>query len=357
MRGTCKRCGRTNRSGHLSKTFDGFLCGRCYKETGPKEPCSACGRMKQVTSRKTGVPLCGRCYIQPMNPCTRCGNIKPIVSRRNGAVCHRCYQATERSREICSGCSLVKPIVSRNTGASLCSACYQRLRLKKRSKDIAQRLRHAARERSDSRHMPDDAIREMIRANESFDQRKLIDWIEFRHLRFCWNGSARPGWQLLRALGVPDTREGYDRLMLRLFPDALTGRVLVRKVNDERWSMTLEWDRPCSQDPGATEGRPVLGASREPNPTPHDLYEEAEERRWVRRLIEALAPSRQKDMLLRYYGFIDESAHAEDWTLEEIAVLHGVSGERVRQLIAGVLRKLRQRPAVQSWFGLDEYTP
>lgn len=103
-----------------------------------------------------------------------------------------------------------------------------------------------------------EEARRVIRSNVSFDEERLIDWsvfrwLEFDHPLFCGRGE-----QLIRFIGAPTIREGYEQVMTRLFPEAAANRMLtIVRINDpenDPWSRErLQFDRPCREDQGVRE--------------------------------------------------------------------------------------------------------
>lgn len=209
-------------------------------------------------------------------------------------------------------------------------------------------------ERSFPSGMTDDEARRVIASNPEFDQRRLLDWSAFRQLQFSTVDAACSGERLLQVLKAGVTHEGYEQLMARLFPEATAGRLLtIVKPNDptnEPWlEKQLEWDRPCLQDPvmerllspedemdlraQARDGWRTLSGANELATSPAELHDEKERRQLIRRFIRDIKPEWKKEMVLRYYGFIDEKPCDEDWTLEEIGQIYEISGSRVQQIV------------------------
>jgi len=101
-------------------------------------------------------------------------------------------------------------------------------------------------------------VREVICSNAAFNTVRLIDWSAFRWLEIDHPLFTGRGEQLIRYIGAPQTRDGYEKAMARLFPEAAGGRLLTavrqRGPDGNAWDrQALQWDSPCSEDPGVRE--------------------------------------------------------------------------------------------------------
>lgn len=84
-----------------------------------------------------------------------------------------------------------------------------------------------------------------------------------------------------------------------------------------------------------------------PDPSPEALAISTERLERVLTVISSLEP-REQDVVKRRFGFLD----GVEWTLDRIGQHHGVTRERIRQIEAKVLKKLRKR---SERFGLMDY--
>lgn len=110
---------------------------------------------------------------------------------------------------------------------------------------------------------------------------------------------------------------------------------------------TMSMDAPVGEEGGSTFGEVVaLGDG-----SADSVYEEVEAAELAREIQGILATfdERERDIILRRFGWFD----GEVWTYAKIAPLYGVSAERVRQIEASVLNKLRGPGFAQ----LSDYLP
>ena len=122
----CPRCGRVL---HLNRRIGGqWCCRNCVARSG-FQPCARCGSVQQVAIRdEHGQPLCPHCLVtDPANleTCATCGRVRPVSARTpGGPLCSACLPAKTMTCAICgrhTACYL-----SRTTGQPWCEACKQR---------------------------------------------------------------------------------------------------------------------------------------------------------------------------------------------------------------------------------------
>lgn len=374
----CSQCGKIKK---VAKRLENgaALCSGCH--TRPQRECSVCNQLKRVAIIKDSAPICHGCYEPPKVACSVCSHVRPVASHKTGApVCAGCYAKTyTRPIKTCTSCGEKKPVASQKTGEPTCLRCYQRSRRVPRPrkpsrqprrqaitasmtvKTYSQDVRSGIHQRQKQTTMSDGVVRRIISSNKDFDQLRLIDWSSFRRLSFSQSQFEGTGQRLLLLLKTPATREGYETLMARLFPEAFAVRLLtiVRNNDEMNEPWPIEWleEKSCSEDPGivellspgydhdsvemARDGWRALGGIDEDPPTPDNLYEKKELYLLIRKYGADLPP-RSSDLLLRYYGIVGaESANDDDLNLRTLGIAHGISRERVRQLLRDAISKMR----------------
>jgi hypothetical protein len=82
----CGRCGAHRVVSH--RTADGEpLCQMCG---APREACSTCGRIRRVTARPGGKPLCRTCYRNDPSSLRACSNCGTTAQTYHHGLCHAC---------------------------------------------------------------------------------------------------------------------------------------------------------------------------------------------------------------------------------------------------------------------------
>lgn len=82
----CSRCGAHRAVSH--RTADGEpLCQMCG---APREACSTCGRIRRVTARPGGKPLCRTCYRNDPSSLRACSNCGTTAQTYHHGLCHAC---------------------------------------------------------------------------------------------------------------------------------------------------------------------------------------------------------------------------------------------------------------------------
>lgn len=82
----CSRCGAHRAVSH--RTADGEpLCQMCG---APREACSTCGRIRRVTARPGGKPLCHTCYRNDPSSLRVCSNCGTTAQTYHHGLCHTC---------------------------------------------------------------------------------------------------------------------------------------------------------------------------------------------------------------------------------------------------------------------------
>jgi RNA polymerase primary sigma factor len=97
--------------------------------------------------------------------------------------------------------------------------------------------------------------------------------------------------------------------------------------------ITTSLDAPVGDDPGSTYGDFIEA------PSADEVYDEVELNELRSDIAKALSTlsDRERDIILHRFGWVD----GESWTYAKLAPRYGVSAERVRQIEANVLGKLR----------------
>jgi len=110
---------------------------------------------------------------------------------------------------------------------------------------------------------------------------------------------------------------------------------------------TMSMDAPVGEDGGSSFGDVMSLADGRGD----SVYEEVEAAELAKEIQVVLASfsDRERDIILKRFGWLD----GEVWTYAKIAPLYGVSAERVRQIEASVLGKLRGPDFAQ----LSDYLP
>jgi hypothetical protein len=126
VRPPCPRCGRVI---PLVKPRDGVrLCRNCVARSRA-EPCSRCGTVREAATRdERGRPLCPHCLMMdPVNQeaCAGCGRLRPVSIRTpGGPLCVNCRPWKIMT---CGICGRKAPcVISQVTGEPWCVACKQR---------------------------------------------------------------------------------------------------------------------------------------------------------------------------------------------------------------------------------------
>lgn len=126
VRPPCPCCGRVRT---LSKTREGLrICRNCSAKARAVS-CWRCGAVREPATRdEQGHPLCPHCLsTDPANQeaCIRCGRLRPVSVRSNGGpICPSCRPRKEAT---CSICGRLAPCeISVLTNKAWCAACQQR---------------------------------------------------------------------------------------------------------------------------------------------------------------------------------------------------------------------------------------
>jgi hypothetical protein len=166
----------------------------------------------------------------------------------------------------------------------------------------------------------------------------------FRHPQFAGRGDF-----LLRWLRVPLTREGFDRLITGLYPDAAGDRIFAqhgeRYVDGscaaDRKRLLHAIHRPSKtggpEEPFTTAWRAVSGGCPSRADSPETLWIARTEIVRVLKLLPRLK-RRRRIVVVRYFGLFGRRPH----TLEQLAELAQLSRSRVGQVLSRALRDLRR---------------
>ena len=107
-----------------------------------------------------------------------------------------------------------------------------------------------------------------------------------------------------------------------------------------RIAMLLEQRTTSLDTPVGEENTTVGELIPSGAPTPHDVIAELDMQRAVGELVETLESERHRDIIRRRFGLHGDTGSQ---TLEEIGQLYGITRERVRQIEAKALEKLKPR--------------
>lgn len=135
-------CARCHRMGRVGKRLGNkSVCLSCWvRDPALKKPCTRCGAVSNVAATVNGKSFCQLCYKRPMESCSSCGEERPVQSRKSGTpVCKRCYGAlrrgkipgqlrprlpvAERRLRVCSGCDNERYCAEFLTSSPLCAGC------------------------------------------------------------------------------------------------------------------------------------------------------------------------------------------------------------------------------------------
>lgn len=165
----------------------------------------------------------------------------------------------------------------------------------------------------------------------------------FRHRLFTGRGDF-----LLRWLKIPMTRDGYDRWLGRLYPEASANRILTQAGEryPDRWCaddvrrlvrrLRTPSANGCPEEPFASAWYAISATSpRQPeSPEAHCMVRQDWNRAFM--LLPRLK-RRQRLLLIHHYGLFG----APKTSLSDLAELTAISRERVRQILKHALSHLR----------------
>lgn len=190
-------------------------------------------------------------------------------------------------------------------------------------------------------------IRQVLETNPEFNPETCgvyrFAGLWFRHRRFTGRGDF-----LLRWLKVPMTRDGYDRWLGRLYPEASANRILAQQgerypdrwcANDVRWFLRAL----CKPSLEGRPEEPFASTWYAISAIPPRQPESPEARCIVRQdwnlafMLLSRLKRRRRMVLIHRYGLFG----AEETTLSELSELAAVSCERVRQILKHALSQLR----------------
>lgn len=118
----CSRCGRV--ASVRGRDADGSpLCRMCWRP--PLATCSACGKLRPCARADTSAPLCETCYKRGhKDRCSGCGQVRVIAVRTpdRDPLCQMCGAR----QEPCSSCGRVRRVTGRPGGQPLCRTCYRK---------------------------------------------------------------------------------------------------------------------------------------------------------------------------------------------------------------------------------------
>ncbi len=110
-------------------------------------------------------------------------------------------------------------------------------------------------------------------------------------------------------------------------------KTLVRETKMKLDLYMVELDAPTTE-----EGDELVDFMESPDPTPDQLFANEETRRLMGWIVDTLKPQ-EADIIRRRYGM---QGH-QPQTLEEIGYVYQVTRERIRQIEANALRKLKYK--------------
>ena len=120
-----EECGECGRTAPVAGRDEGgaALCRICWRP--PLATCSVCGKVRPCARAGTSDPICGSCYKRGhKDRCAGCGQARVIAVRTDDGepLCQMCGA----KREACSSCGRIRRVTGRPGGRPLCRTCYRK---------------------------------------------------------------------------------------------------------------------------------------------------------------------------------------------------------------------------------------